>query len=202
LVLVLVLLLLLLLLLVRVLKPQRLCADPAAEDARDSDREERLEKELEADEDSDNDGGEDNAPQASRGRGERSGSRQVAAVAEEEDEVEEVEEAGAATGSSSGGGGQGALRRPPVLFQPDDPSMMTEAQKKEAGLHVERSIHVVGGKGKNEAKFPDGKATIKLKPGAKRQWAFVCMCTALCYSRSLIHPPSQHVYSVDCDADD
>ncbi|KAG1670532.1 hypothetical protein FOA52_015397 [Chlamydomonas sp. UWO 241] len=143
--------------------------ESAAEDEWDSDREERLEKELEADDNSDNDGEKENAPQrASSGRNERSGSRQVAAVAAEEEdneeEVEEEEEAAPALGSC-GDGGQGALRRPPVLFQPHDPSMMTEAQKKEAGLQVERSIHVLGGKGKNEDKFPDGKATIKLKPG-------------------------------------
>ncbi|KAG1670538.1 hypothetical protein FOA52_015403 [Chlamydomonas sp. UWO 241] len=134
-----------------------------SEDAWDSDQEERLKKELEADDDSDNASGEDNAPQASRGRGAKGGSRKAAVVAE----VEEDEEAAAPASGSSGGGGvsQGALRRPPVLFQPDDPSMMTEAQKKEAGLHVERRIHVHGGKGKYEASHPDGKATIKLKPG-------------------------------------
>jgi hypothetical protein len=145
----------------------------AAEDEWDSDREERLEREHEADEDSGNDGDKENAPQqASRGRDERSSSRKVAAVEEDEDEA--AEEAAAVAGSS-GSGGQVALRRPPVLFQPDDLTMMTEAQKKDAGLHVERIIHVYGGKGRHEDKYPDGKATVTMKPGAQRQWALVLM---------------------------
>ncbi|KAG1670527.1 hypothetical protein FOA52_015392 [Chlamydomonas sp. UWO 241] len=57
-------------------------------------------------------------------------------------------------------------------LEADDDSGNDVAQKKEAGLHVERSIHVLGGKGKNEGKFPDGKATIKLKPGVMT--AFTC----------------------------
>jgi hypothetical protein len=108
------------------------------------------------------DGGKENVPQqASRERGERGGSRQASAVAEDEEDE-------AAVGSGGGGsGGQAALRRPPVLFQPDDPSLMTQAQKKGAGLQVERSIHVCGGKGKNEVE--DGKATVKLAPGVNGQ---------------------------------